>query len=139
MGSLPQDPGLTIATRLRLNGDIIDALQGLFDTWQKLPELLTGPPSLAAARLENTPVVSLYALYLLYPTGEIRRLLQDYALVWKNIQPETNGETLLKLGIPPGPAYHHLLNTLRSAWLDGKINTSQEEKALLQDLIRQYD
>ena len=139
LGSLPQDSSLAIATRLRLNGDIIAALRGLFETWQKLPELLAGPPSLAAARLENTPVISLYALYLLYPTGEIRRLLQDYALVWKNIQPATNGDTLLKLGIPPGPAYHHILYTLRSAWLDGKINTSQEEKALLQDLINRYD
>ena len=139
LGSLRQDASLAIAARLRLNGDIMDALRGLFDTSQKLRELLAGPPSLAVARLESTPVVSLYALYLHYPTGEIRRLLQDYALLWKNIQPETNGETLLKLGIPPGPAYHHILNTLRSAWLDGKINTSQEEKAMLQDLIRQYD
>ena len=108
------------------------------DTWQKLPELLAAPPSLVAARLESAPLVSLYALYLLYPTGEIRRLLQDYALVWRNVLPETDGSTLLNLGIPPGPAYHHILNTLRSAWLDGKINTSQEEKALLQDMIRQY-
>ena len=138
LGSLRQEASLAIASRLRLNGDIIAALQGLLDTWQKLPELLAAPPSLVAARLESAPLVSLYALYLLYPTGEIRRLLQDYALVWRNVLPETDGSTLLNLGIPPGPAYHHILNTLRSAWLDGKINTSQEEKALLQDMIRQY-
>ncbi len=139
LGSLPQDSSMAIASRLRLNGDIIDALQGLLDAWQKLAGLLAAPPSRVVSMLESTPVVSLYALYLLHPNGEIRRLLQDYALVWRNIQPETDGKTLLNLGIPPGPAYHHILETLRSAWLDGKINTSIEEKAFLQDLIRQYD
>jgi tRNA nucleotidyltransferase (CCA-adding enzyme) len=139
LGSLRQESSLAIADRLRLNGDIISALQSLFDTWQKLPELLGGPPSRVVAQLESTPVISLYALYLLYPIGEIRRLLQDYVLLWKNIQPETDGDALLALGVTPGPAYHHILNTLRGGWLDGKISTSEEEKALLQDLIKKYD
>jgi tRNA nucleotidyltransferase (CCA-adding enzyme) len=139
LGSLPQESSLAIASRLRLNGDIINALQGLFEAWQKLAGLLAAPPSRVVARLQGTAGVSLYALYLLYPTGEIRRLLQDYALVWRNVQPETDGNTLLNLGIPPGPAYHNILESLRSAWLDGKINTSEQEKAFLQDLIRQYD
>ena len=139
LGSLHPDSGLAIATRLRLNGDIINALQGLFDTWLKLRELLAESPSQVVVRLESVPVVSLYALYLLYPTGEIRRLLQEYALHWKNIQPKTDGDALRILGIPPSPAYHQILNTLRGAWLDGKISTDQEEKALLQDLIKSYE
>jgi tRNA nucleotidyltransferase (CCA-adding enzyme) len=85
--------------------------------------------------MESAPSISLYALYLLNPTSEIRRLLEEYALHWRNIQPETNGDTLLALGVAPGPAYHHILKTLRGAWLDGKISTDQEEKALLHNLI----
>ena len=139
LGSLRPDSSLAIAARLRLNGDILNALQSLFDTWQKLPELLAGPPSVVVSHLENVPAVSLYALNLLYPTGDIRRLLQEYTLHWKNIQPETDGDALRAMGIPPGPVYHSILNTLRDAWLDGKINTIEEEKVLLQDLITRYD
>jgi tRNA nucleotidyltransferase (CCA-adding enzyme) len=65
--------------------------------------------------------------------------LQEFSLHWKNIQPETDGDELRSLGIPPGPAYHTILNTLRGAWLDGKINTTAEENGLLQDLIKRYD
>ncbi|MGD0005545.1 MAG: hypothetical protein ABSE06_15095, partial [Anaerolineaceae bacterium] len=135
LGNLRPDSGLAIAARLRLNGDIISALQGLFDAKQKLPELLAGPPSRVVLGMESAPSISLYALYLLNPTSEIRRLLEEYALHWRNIQPETNGDTLLALGVAPGPAYHHILKTLRGAWLDGKISTDQEEKALLHNLI----
>jgi tRNA nucleotidyltransferase (CCA-adding enzyme) len=139
LGSLRPEASLEIAARLRLNGDILNALKGLQNTWQILPDLLTAPPSQVVSRLESAPIVSLYALYLLYPTGDIRRLLQEFSLHWKNIQPETDGDALRKLGIPPGPAYHTILNTLRGAWLDGKINTTAEENGLLQDLIKQYD
>lgn len=135
LGSLRPDSSLEIAARLRLNGDMISALEGLFDAWQKLPELLAGPPSRVVSGLEGAPLISLYALYLLNPTGEIRRLLEEYTLHWKNIQPETNGDELRALGVAPGPAYHHILKTLRGAWLDGKISTTQEEKALLHNLM----
>lgn len=79
--------------------------------------------------------LSLYALGLLNPSGEISHLIEEYALHWKYIQPETNGDGLRALGVAPGPAYHHILKTLRGAWLDGKISTNQEEKALLHNLI----
>jgi tRNA nucleotidyltransferase (CCA-adding enzyme) len=138
LGSLRPDPSLAIAARLRMNAEIISALKNLFDAWQKLPELLTGPPSQVVTGLESLPLVSLYVLCLLQPNSKFQRLIQDYALHWKNIQPETDGDALRALGVAPGPAYHHILNTLRSAWLDGKISTDKEEKALLQNLIRQY-
>ena len=138
LGSLGPDSGQAIGARLRLNGEILGALRGLVDTWQRLPDLLDAPPSLVVAKLESAPAVSLYGLYLLNPFGEIHRLLLDYTLRWKNIQPATNGDLLQAMGIPPGPSYHNILYTLRGAWLDGKITTSEEERALLQELIKRY-
>jgi tRNA nucleotidyltransferase (CCA-adding enzyme) len=137
LGSLRSEVGLAIAQRLRLNGEITSGLKGLYDTWQKLPELLSASPSQVVLSLEGVPLVSLYGLSLLLPSGEFLNLIHNYVLTWKNVHPKTDGDALRSLGVTPGPAYHHILNTLRSAWLDGKIKSEQEERILVQDLIKQ--
>jgi hypothetical protein len=43
------------------------------------------------------------------------------------------------MGIPSGPAYRIILDTLREAWLTGKVSSRDEEDALLKDLISQKE
>jgi hypothetical protein len=43
------------------------------------------------------------------------------------------------MGLRPSPAYGQILSALRSAWLDGDIQTYEEEQALLNQLISQYE
>jgi hypothetical protein len=55
--------------------------------------------------------------------------------MWRQIFPKTDGHILQQLGIPPGPIYRQILQTLRSAWLDGTIGSPEEEESLLEELL----
>ena len=64
--------------------------------------------------------------------------LQKYALKWRHISAHTNGYMLQQLGLKPGPAYKRILDRLRAARLDGEVRTVEQEKALLERLLREY-
>lgn len=91
-------------------------------------------PSQLVALLERATPTTWLALWLL---GEpiMRQRLEAHASEWCKIYPRTNGDTLRQLGVPPGPVYSRLLRALRNAWLDGEINTAEEETALLKHLL----
>jgi tRNA nucleotidyltransferase (CCA-adding enzyme) len=63
--------------------------------------------------------------------------LNDYLEKWRHTKPRTTGHDLKQLGLPPGPNYQNILRTLRSAWLDGEIDSENEETALLEHLLSQ--
>jgi tRNA nucleotidyltransferase (CCA-adding enzyme) len=138
LSSLPVTSALEIANCLRLAGYLVTPLSSLIPLLQALAGLVTVPPSRVVAVLEEKPLISLYTARLLNLSSEINGLLDRYILEWHNIHPSIDGETLHALGVPPGPAYHTILDTLRAAWLDGKINTVEEERVLLTELIVKY-
>lgn len=96
-----------------------------------LPALSGAKPSKWVDRLGGVPLVAVYALSLV----SWEDALETYALHWRHIHPETDGETLKTLGVPPGPAYKKILLRLRTAWLDGEVASAQQEKALLKKLL----
>jgi len=53
--------------------------------------------------------------------------------MWRDVQPTINGDTLIKLGLKPGPKIGKLLTRLRDAWLDNEIATPEEEQAFVED------
>jgi tRNA nucleotidyltransferase (CCA-adding enzyme) len=59
----------------------------------------------------------------------------EYLSRWNRMRPSINGDDLNRLGVPPGPAYRTILQSLRNAWLDGEINSTDEEGKLLKDLV----
>ncbi len=56
---------------------------------------------------------------------------------WRSRQPVTGGDDLRAMGLPPGPRYRALLDRLRDAWLDGEVQSADEERALLTRLLRE--
>jgi len=95
--------------------------------------------------LDELPLAAVYAVFQALrssaePSTEERRArlaraLEDYALHWRHIHTQINGDTLRDLGLPPGPRFQSILNHLRAAWLDGEISTPAQEDALLKELI----
>ncbi len=106
----------------------LDALEGLPGD---------ASPSRIAATLENIPEPALVGAYV-NAGGEPRELLHRYLATWRNIQPETDGETLRRRGLPPGPRYGEILRALRDARLDGRIGSAGEEASLLEDLLAEH-
>jgi tRNA nucleotidyltransferase (CCA-adding enzyme) len=61
--------------------------------------------------------------------------VERYLAEWRTVAPQTGGEVLRRLGVAPGPRYGEILWALRAAWLDGQINTAEQEQVLLKRLV----
>ncbi len=127
------------AKMLRLPAQWQDMLSAAFEARDKLPGLVSRPPSEVVKALDGVPLIGLYALHVTMEDPNPCALLQRYAVGWRHIQPRTDGEKLRALGIPPGPAYRDILGELRRAWLDGDVESVEEEERLLRRLIEKRD
>ena len=58
-----------------------------------------------------------------------------YLNVLRHVNPALTGEDLLKLGLPQGPRIKEVLQRLREARLDGKINSRKEEEEMVKGWI----
>jgi tRNA nucleotidyltransferase (CCA-adding enzyme) len=105
--------------------------------WRDRESLAKASPSAAVARLEDTPPLARYALYVATSNVRIRDILKSYATRWRKISPATDGNDLKALGLPPGPAYRQILESLRDAWLDGEITSVEQEKIFLEELLHE--
>jgi tRNA nucleotidyltransferase (CCA-adding enzyme) len=135
MTEIPIDVIRNTAERLHFPRNIQTAIEESSLLWKELPELRGASPSAITQRLDSVPVPTLYSIYILQPSQEIKQILKDYVHTYRHVKPYTTGEELKEMDVPPGPAYRNILEQLRSAWLDGKITSSVEEKGLLQDLL----
>jgi tRNA nucleotidyltransferase (CCA-adding enzyme) len=104
-----------------------------------LPLLTGATPSAWTFRLDELPLFSIFAVFVALGESEgdsaALGALENYALRWRHIQTATNGDTLVEFGLPPGPRYQTILNRLRAAWLDGEVNSADQEQRLLRELI----
>ncbi len=131
----PDEDGTRIASRLRLSHQMQAGIHTGSALLAELPKLIKLPPSRIVARLDEVPLPILFAIYSLSGEKAAQNVLEQYAFQWRKIQPKINGYDLHALGLPPGPTYRQILWTLRSAWLDGKISTPEQEAALLKQML----
>ena len=68
-------------------------------------------------------------------SDRVRRRLQRYEVELRHIQPEVDGEYLKGLDLKPSPLFSKLLNAVRDARLDGRVQTVEEERALVDRLL----
>ena len=52
------------------------------------------------------------------------------------VKPFLDGEDLKRLGLQPGPRMGKMLQALLEAKLDGKVNTREEEEALVRQWLK---
>ncbi|MFQ5615927.1 MAG: CBS domain-containing protein, partial [Anaerolineales bacterium] len=105
----------------------------------ELKTLCDALPSEVVARLEGVPLLALYASYLASDAEQVRARIRTFVTRWQHVKPVTSGHDLRAANLPPGPIYREILTTLRAAWLDGKVHTPEEEKSLLEDLLRREE
>lgn len=103
-----------------------------------LPDLTTlhaEKPSVWTNRLDGLPLFALYVAWLV--SGE--EALENYVSTWRHVHAGINGHTLRSMGLVPGPYFEDLLQSLRNAWLDGRLHSAEEEEILLQELLHQQN
>lgn len=126
----------SIIQRLRLSSELQRVLQAAKRMQETMDTLQNEPPSQVTLRFDQMPPAALFLVDIFEPPAEVHRLIDQYLRVWRKISPETDGHTLRKLQITPGPWYRDILGRLRAAWIDGHISSNEEERALLQALIQ---
>jgi tRNA nucleotidyltransferase/poly(A) polymerase len=124
-----------VMARLTIPVYLSDEVLAARRLWRELSTLHDMPPSQLVSRLEGVLPLALYAVYLATEDEHTRQLLWEYSAHWQHIAPVTTGHDLQRRGLPAGPKYKQILSTLRDAWLDGKIHSTPEEKALLDQLL----
>jgi len=124
-----------LSRRLRFSAALIKLLLAASNLRADLPALKNAKPSIWVNRLEDLPEFAVYAVSLA-AKGKGKIALDEYLSKWRYIKPKTTGHDLKGLGLPPGPKYQNILRELRNAWLDGNIKSAQEEKELLEELLK---
>ena len=94
------------------------------------------PPSQAARLLDGLPAPALHAAWLLFADNPAAQdKLANYMSTWRQQKASINGVHLERMGIPPGPSYKRILDALRFAWIDGEVNSPEEEALYLGELL----
>jgi hypothetical protein len=123
---------------LRFDGNLQVAVMSAAGLQAELPKLAKLKPSEVVTRLEKESMLAVYALYLADKTSSVGKVLLRFAQKDRHVQSRTDGTTLQKKGLKPGPAYKTILAKLRAAWIDGEVRTAKQESALLESLLNEH-
>jgi tRNA nucleotidyltransferase (CCA-adding enzyme) len=132
---LPAQDLERVAARLRLPAKVVQNIRQAAQLRAQLPELGKQKPSVITAALETIEPLVITAVYQSTPDPSLREPLRAMMRRYRHMKPTLNGNDLRAMGLPPSARYREILETLRKAWLDGKISSPEEERALLQRLI----
>ena len=124
-----------IIKRLKMPRKLTNDIFSSQDFWRDIASLKNMKPSEVVIRLEGIEPLAIYANYLAVEDEQVRQIIWNYVSRWRQVVPQTDGHILQRLGIPPGPIYRQILQTLRNAWLDGTIGSFEEEETLLEKLL----
>ena len=125
-----------ILRKLRYPSTQAKVMLAACNLWKDLPWIANARLSSIANRLEDVPALAIYANYLAAQDDTICNNLQAYMDRLNAITPKITGNDLRARGIPPGPVYKRILGSIRDAWLDGKIQNNDQERAYLDELVR---
>jgi tRNA nucleotidyltransferase (CCA-adding enzyme) len=132
---LPVAQATSVAARLKLRTNLRRSIQAACRLWADLRSLRGTTPSKVVDRLDDVPVLAIYAIYLASDQSDLCASLEAYVFNWRRITPAITGEELRRRGLRPGPAYRVILERLRHAWLDGEITSPAQEAELLNTLL----
>jgi len=137
LGKLSAQSARDVAERLRLDNGLSKAVGEASHYRQGIKDLAGTKASEVVPILEKLSPLARYALYLDAENEGISKMFLNYAETWRKIQPQTDGAELLRRGLPEGPLFKEILAALRAGWLDGDINSYDEEEKHLESLLNE--
>ena len=127
-----------VCRRLLFNKEMTHILVDMGQLKQLKERLLQDlRPSQVVALLQPIQEIALLAFLQIMKNETLHQLIKKFWTRWRHIQPTITGNTLKELGLPPGPRYKIILDSLRIAWLDGNIQNPEDEQRYLKQLLEQ--
>jgi tRNA nucleotidyltransferase (CCA-adding enzyme) len=136
---LPPARAEAVLQRLMFPRELADQISAACALRSEISALVGCLPGVIVARLEPVPPLALHAVSLASDSQAASDLIAKYVTHWAGIHPGITGHHLRARGLPPGPLYRYILDTLRNAWLDGQVTSPQQELALLESLLAEHD
>lgn len=144
--ALPQADTERIARRLNVAGSALKLLRDVYAVRRLAVDTPGAPfgradrPSeiVMAIEQQTKRLEPVRLVATLTDDANLRALLERYLDEWHAVEPAVSGDALRDLGVPPGPIYAEILQTVRNALLDGEIVTREEQEALLRRLAREH-
>jgi tRNA nucleotidyltransferase (CCA-adding enzyme) len=135
--NLPLDDAKSVCERLHFSSEDRIAMLEANQLAREFPSVCAkARPSRVVEMLDNLRETALLIVWLgLKAKPDCRQVLEKYFAEWRFVRPDSSGDTLRELNLPPGPAYRKILAALRSAWLDGQIRSREEEERLLLEYV----
>ena len=126
----------SICARLKVSTKIKESLRQIDRIKSVLSELdVSANPSDVVRNLDDLSDIALDVLVVAVDNQDVRKNIEIFRNELRFIQPITNGNDLLELGLMPGPDLGRILLRLKVAWLDGEISSTEEEKLLVKALV----
>jgi len=134
--SLTSEENEQLISYLRLPKSVAQALRDAIDLKIGLRSLanLEITPSRIYALLHGYSSPAILASSLATDSPTVRRHIHLFLSKLRYIKPALTGEDLIRIGVVPGPRIKEILNLLREARLDGKVNTKRGEE----DLVKRW-
>ncbi len=65
--------------------------------------------------------------------------METYLGHWRQRRTTIDGNELIRAGLEPGPIFREILDRLRSAWIDGEIETTEQERELFLKILKEVE
>ena len=124
-----------VCERLRLTGKQLDLIRQTHKLRESLPALVGLKPSQITERISAFNDIAIRTVLLSEEQDQLTKPLTDYLEVSKHVRVHTTGEELSKRGLHPSPLFDQILTKLKTAWLDGEIDTYEAEIELLEKIL----
>jgi tRNA nucleotidyltransferase (CCA-adding enzyme) len=123
---------------LRLPKATAEVLRDTVAIKDKIKELAAPglAPSFIYELLHGYGLTALMAVSLGAGSATAAEHIELYRNVLRHVKPALSGEDLKKLGVPQGPKIKEILQLLREARLDGKVNSKQKEEEMVRGIIK---
>lgn len=134
---LPYGHAQSVISRLKFSAALTRKILVARTVWENIDQLAGASPSVVVGKLEAVPQLALYAVYHASDSPEIHRMVDRFISKWRFVSPSIDGHDLRRRGIPPGPIYRTILDRLRKGWLDGVIQSVDQENQLIENILHE--
>jgi len=134
---MPAESDEILSERLGLRKETQRLLADLRTIQDHLAELTADSlsPSHTVALLDPVEPAALALVDVAYDNDRLRRRFRRYLTEWRHSKPLLDGHDLRAMGIQQGPIYKEILSALRTARLDGEIETRAEEVEIVRRMV----